>query len=138
MEIKLNREMLSQILEKEVIEKLERLDQIEKQLCECEKETIDKIINSEFKIYGYCGEKHKKEKIKMTREECEKQIIEKMKEIKDIYKKYNENGDFLSLAIYADKECYTVNNIYWGKDKNYPIDAAEHNGRVISYEEDSK
>ena len=48
----------------------------------------------------------------MKREECEKQILEKLKEIKDIVKQYDKSEEFyLSMSIYDD--VMAVNNAYW-------------------------
>lgn len=38
----------------------------------------------------------------MKREECEKQIIDLMIQIRDVYKEYNADGEYLSLAILGD------------------------------------
>lgn len=38
----------------------------------------------------------------MKREECEKQIIDLMIQIRDVYKEYNADGEYLSLAILSD------------------------------------
>ena len=47
----------------------------------------------------------------MTREECEKLIIEKMKEILEIYHKYCPDGDYLDCSYCMDT--ISVNNNYW-------------------------
>ena len=67
----------------------------------------------------------------MTREECENQILEKLKEIKDIVKQYDTSEEFyLSMSIYDD--VMTVNNAYWKTET--PLDAIEYNdGRVIYF-----
>ena len=68
----------------------------------------------------------------MTREECENQILEKLKEIKDIVKQYDTSEEFyLSMSIYDD--VMVVNNTYW--ETETPLDAIEYNdGRVIHYD----
>ena len=68
----------------------------------------------------------------MTREECENQILEKLKEIKDIVKQYDTSEEFyLSMSIYDD--VMAVNNTYW--ETETPLDAIEYNdGRVIHYD----
>lgn len=38
----------------------------------------------------------------MKRKECEKQIIDLMIQIRDVYRKYNAGGEYLSLAIMGD------------------------------------
>lgn len=55
----------------------------------------------------------------MNRVECEAKILEKLKEIKKIYKEYNPNGTHLSLAVVND--CYMFHNSYWDDDFNTPI-----------------
>ena len=67
----------------------------------------------------------------MNREECENQILEKLKEIKDIVKQYDKSEEFyLSMSIYDD--VMVVNNTYW--ETETPLDAIEYNdGRVIHY-----
>ena len=68
----------------------------------------------------------------MTREECENQILEKLKEIKDIVKQYDTSEEFyLSMSIYDN--VMAVNNTYW--ETETPLDAIEYNdGRVIHFE----
>lgn len=68
----------------------------------------------------------------MTREECESQILEKLKEIKDIVKRYDTSEEFhLSMSIYDD--VMTVNNAYWKTET--PLDAVGYNdGKVINFE----
>ena len=65
----------------------------------------------------------------MTREECENQILEKLKEIKDILKQYDTSAElYLSMTIHDD--CMALNNAYW--ETETPLDATEYNdGRVI-------
>ena len=67
----------------------------------------------------------------MNREECENQILEKLKEIKDIVKQYDTSEEFyLSMSIYDD--VMVVNNTYW--ETETPLDAIEYNdGRVIHF-----
>ena len=67
----------------------------------------------------------------MNREECENQILEKLKEIKDIVKQYDTSEEFyLSMSIYDD--VMAVNNTYW--ETETPLDAIEYNdGRVIHF-----
>ena len=65
----------------------------------------------------------------MTREECENQILEKLKEIKAIVKKYDTSEKlYLPMVIYD--ESISLNNAYW--ETETPLDATEYNdGRVI-------
>ena len=56
----------------------------------------------------------------MKREECEKQIIELMFQIRDVYRKYNADGDYLTLAIMGDT--LMANNIAYADDAGHPLD----------------
>ena len=65
----------------------------------------------------------------MNREECENQILEKLKEIKAIAKKYDKSEElYLSISIYDDS--ISINNSYW--ETETPLEITEfENGRVI-------
>lgn len=63
----------------------------------------------------------------MTREECENQILEKLKEIRNIVKQYDKSKEFyLSMSIYDD--VMAVNNAYWKTET--PLDATGYNDEV--------
>lgn len=55
----------------------------------------------------------------MTREECEKAILDKAQEIADIYSAYNGEDDYLSIAICNDTIC--INNSYFMDNYNLPV-----------------
>ncbi len=55
----------------------------------------------------------------MERKTCERLILEKLEEIKEIYKEYNPNGDYLALSIVGG--WISVNNEYYDKDAEKPI-----------------
>lgn len=55
----------------------------------------------------------------MKREECEKQIRDLMIQIRDVYKEYNPDGTYLSLAIVGDT--LIANNKFYGDDADHPI-----------------
>ena len=57
----------------------------------------------------------------MGRIECEKAIIQKMREIMDIYHEYNPDGKRLSMTVH--NEHYSVNNIYYDDDYEHQIHA---------------
>ena len=57
----------------------------------------------------------------MGRIECEKAIIQKMREIMDIYHEYNPDGEYLSMTIVNDH--FSVNNIYFEDDYEHQIQA---------------
>ena len=65
----------------------------------------------------------------MTRIECENQILEKLKEIKDIAKQYDKSKDFyLSMTVVNDY--ISLNNVYW--ETETPLEITEfEDGRVI-------
>ena len=68
----------------------------------------------------------------MNREECENQILEKLREIRAIAKEYDKSEEFcLSISIY---EYYIViNNNYW--ETETPLDAIGYNDeRVIHFD----
>ena len=65
----------------------------------------------------------------MNRKECENQILEKLKEIKAIAKKYDKSEEFyLSMTIYEDS--IAINNAFW--ETETPLEVTKYNdGRVI-------
>ena len=68
----------------------------------------------------------------MNREEREALILQKLKEIREIVKKYDKSEElYLSLTIYDDH--VQANNAHWETDT--PINATEYNaGRVIRFD----
>ena len=56
----------------------------------------------------------------MTREECEQFIGNKLKEIWEVYSKYNPNGHYLTMAVVDNG--ISANNEYYGVDADKPID----------------
>ena len=66
----------------------------------------------------------------MNREECENQILEKLKEIKDIEKQYDESGElYLNLTIIGDDYMQVSNRYY--ENTESPINVSMIDGRVI-------
>ena len=61
----------------------------------------------------------------MTRTECEDLIIQKLKEIRDIHRKYNPNSDYLSLCIMEKENYLAASNDYTESDLDYPIRRVE-------------
>lgn len=68
------------------------------------------------------------EEKKMKREQTEKTILRLMEVIRDVYKEYNPEGEYLTLTFMEDTIYF--NNEYWsgdtdgtpqGKDYNKPI-----------------
>lgn len=55
----------------------------------------------------------------MKREECEKQIRDLMIQIRDVYKEYNADGEYLSLAIMGDT--LMANNMEYADDADSPL-----------------
>lgn len=69
----------------------------------------------------------------MNREECENQIIEKLKEIKDIAKQYDTSESiYLDLTI-SGNDYMQANNRYWETEET-PINVSIINGKVIHYD----
>lgn len=68
----------------------------------------------------------------MNRQECENQILEKLKEIKAIAREYDKGTEFyLSMAIYDDS--ISINNRYWKTET--PLDVTRYNdGTVIHFD----
>lgn len=56
----------------------------------------------------------------MKREECEKQIIDLMIKIRNVYKEYNPDGEYLNLAIMGDT--LMANNMHYTDDADHPLD----------------
>lgn len=69
----------------------------------------------------------------MTKEECEKKLVNKIKEMWDIYKEYNPEGDFIN--VYISNGILTINNRYYGADGNKPIDYWDHLAEEVHGEE---
>ena len=55
----------------------------------------------------------------MKRKECQKQIIDLMIQIRDVYRKYNADGEYLSLAIIGDT--LMANNMEYEEDADRPL-----------------
>ena len=68
----------------------------------------------------------------MNREECENQILEKLKEIKAIAKEYDKSEE-LYLSISINDDSISIKNIYW--ETETPLDVIEFNdGKVMRFE----
>ena len=66
----------------------------------------------------------------MNKKECENKILEKLKEIKDIIKKYDESDElYLNLTIIGD-DYMRVNSRYYENIESY-INVLVVDGRVI-------
>ena len=69
----------------------------------------------------------------MNRKECENKILEKLKEIKDIVKEY-DNSNERYLCIYIIDDYISCNNRYW--ETNTPIHFDEFDdGEVIHFDD---
>lgn len=65
----------------------------------------------------------------MNRQDCEKIILEKMKDIVAIYHEYNPDGNYLTLS-YLDEQSQPMimfNNRHYDEDSENPIDYWEIN-----------
>ena len=56
----------------------------------------------------------------MKRKECEKQIRDLMIQIYDVYREYNADGKYLSLAIMGDT--LMADNMGYTDDADHPLD----------------
>lgn len=63
----------------------------------------------------------------MTREECEKQIYEKITEILDIMEDYNPDNTYLTISVLGGYVQF--NNEYWDKDMEKQINFFKNNSR---------
>ena len=55
----------------------------------------------------------------MTRKEAEEQIMQKMKEIVELYHAYNPRGRYLSMSY--NMNCLSVHNEHWAADNGRQI-----------------
>lgn len=62
----------------------------------------------------------------MTREELIKEIVKRMKEIRELYYSVYPEGNYLTM--YFEKNIVSFNNLHWegGEDEKYPIDYHEN------------
>ena len=68
----------------------------------------------------------------MNREECENQILEKLKEIKNIVKQYDKSKE-LYLTMTIAEDCIFINNAHW--ETETPLDVIEYNnGEVMHFD----
>lgn len=56
----------------------------------------------------------------MKKEECQKRIIDLMIQIHDVYREYNADGKYLSIAIMGDT--LMANNMIYKDDADHPLD----------------
>lgn len=56
----------------------------------------------------------------MKRKECEKQIRDLMIQIREVYRKYDPDGKYLSLAIMDNT--LMANNMCYTDDADHPVD----------------
>lgn len=62
----------------------------------------------------------RKEMKNITKEELINEISERVKEIKELYKRANPNADYLTICLFKDS--YSFHNAYSEEDSEYPID----------------
>ena len=66
----------------------------------------------------------------MNREECEAKILDKCREIRELYRQYNPTGTYLSMTIVDDSIRFW--NEYYNKDADKPINFwANDNGEEV-------
>lgn len=67
------------------------------------------------------------------RDACEKAIAKHLLAIADIYRKYNPEGEYLSMALFsngANNVHVHANNAYYEEDKHAPIEFYVINGEM--------
>ena len=57
----------------------------------------------------------------MTKEVVEMKMVDKVKELIEIYKEYNPNGDYLSIGIFIKHGHISIHNTYWDEDADAPV-----------------
>lgn len=64
----------------------------------------------------------------MNRQECENQILEKLKEIRALAKEYDKSEElYISITIYDDS--ILINNAHWKTET--PLNAMEYDDRKV-------
>ena len=64
---------------------------------------------------------------KLKRNECEEQILELLEEIKQVYRRYNPDGEYLTMVISGTH--ISANNAYWEKDSKRPLEFYVNDGK---------
>ena len=64
----------------------------------------------------------------MTRRGLEKQIAQKIREIRELYKQVYPRAEFLEITL--TKDHISFNNRFWNVDDDYPINYFESDGKV--------
>ena len=64
----------------------------------------------------------------MTRRGLEKQIAQKIREIRELYKQVYPRADCLEITL--TKDHISFNNRFWNVDDDYPINYFESDGEV--------
>lgn len=70
----------------------------------------------------------------MTKEQCESRICTLMECIKEIYKRYGGNCDYLSLVIINGDMKF--HNRYYGEDSDFPLNYSDFTATRTQSEED--
>lgn len=65
----------------------------------------------------------------MIREECEALIANKLKEIFEVYKQYDEDAKYLSLCVDDGGDYLEFNNNYWENETIKKVLYAERGGK---------
>lgn len=59
----------------------------------------------------------------MTRTEFESGLLERLSDLRNFYRKYHPEGNYLSILITG--KGLAANNEYWDKDKHMPVDVSD-------------
>lgn len=57
----------------------------------------------------------------MTKEAVEMKMVDKVKELIEIYKEYNPNGDYLNIRIFIKCGHINISNSFWDEDADAPV-----------------
>ena len=68
---------------------------------------------------------------KLSRKTCERKIMQLCEEIQRVYKRYNPDGNYLTISI--NNDIIAANNAHWeGADKKKPLDCYLIDGKMGS------
>ena len=66
----------------------------------------------------------------MTREECEKQVLQHLKEIRKITRKYTHRNCYVSMCLHEDGKIHAYNDDTYRGDRKYPFDICYDGGET--------
>ena len=66
----------------------------------------------------------------MTREECEKQVLEHLKQIREITREYTHRDCYVTMALFEDGRIRAYNDATFMEDKTYPFEISCKEGEA--------